>query len=143
MTKTDNPYKALVTLNKRMASKAAIQPTAGFGEIVSPPPNIQIKYNGFILDKRYLYIDEYWLQGHTRTHSGHIVSETQTRAGGSGDAAFASHTHAIDNDYTDTQTKTDTWHVGDKVLLIPITGDDGRTTKQFAVLGKFKRLDGN
>lgn len=115
----------------------------GIGIIVSPPPEIKIKYNGFILDKQFLYIDEYWIQGHTRTHKGHIISETQPRAGGSGDAEFQSHTHDIDNDYTDVETLTDTWKVGDRVLMAPIVGEDGRTTKQFAVLCKLVRLDGN
>lgn len=143
MNKTDNPYKGLVALGKLLARGAAMQPTMGIGIIVSPPPEIKIKYNGFTLDKQFLYIDEYWIQGHTRTHKGHIVSETQPRAGGSGDAEFESHTHDIDNDYTDVETLTDTWKVGDRVLMAPIVGEDGRTTKQFAVLCKLVRLDGN
>lgn len=143
MNKTDNPYKGLVALGKLLARGAAMQPTMGIGIIVSPPPEIKIKYNGFTLDKQFLYIDEYWIQGHTRTHNGHIVSETQPRAGGSGDAEFESHTHDIDNDYTDVETLTDTWKVGDRVLMAPIIGEDGRTTKQFAVLCKLVRLDGN
>lgn len=143
MKKTDNPYKGLLELTKGLAKGAALQPTAGIGTVVSPPPDIRIRYHGFILDKENLWIDEYWIQGHTRTHKGHIVSETQPRSGGSGDAEFASHTHEIDNDYTDTQTKTDTWKVGDKVLLIPITGTDDKTTMQFVVGMKLKRLDGN
>lgn len=143
MNKTDNPYKGLVALGKLLARGAAMQPTMGIGIIVSPPPEIKIKYNGFTLDKQFLYIDEYWIQGHTRTHKGHIVSETQPRAGGSGDAEFESHTHDIDNDYNDVETLTDTWEVGDRVLMAPIVGEDGRTTKQFAVLCKLVRLDGN
>lgn len=143
MNKADNPYKGLVALGKLLARGAAMQPTMGIGIIVSPPPEIKIKYNGFTLDKQFLYIDEYWIQGHTRTHNGHIVSETQPRAGGSGDAEFESHTHDIDNDYTDVETLTDTWKVGDRVLMAPIVGEDGRTTKQFAVLCKLVRLDGN
>lgn len=143
MNKTDNPYKGLVALGKLLARGAAMQPTMGIGIIVSPPPEIKIKYNGFTLDKQFLYIDEYWIQGHTRTHKGHIVSETQPRAGGSGDAEFESHTHDINNDYNDVETLTDTWNVGDRVLMAPIVGEDGRTTKQFAVLCKLVRLDGN
>lgn len=143
MNKTDNPYKSLVKLSQRLAQGVALQPTTGIGVVVSPPPAIKIRYNGFTLDKQFLYIDEYWIQGHTRTHKGHIVSATQYRAGGSGDAEFQSHNHDIDNDYTDVETLTDTWHVGDKVLMAPIIGEDGRTTKQFAVLCKLVRLDGN
>ena len=143
MNKTENPFKAMVTLNRRIAAGAALQPTAGIGVIVSPPPSIKIKHHGFILDAKNLWIDEYWLQGHTRTHSGNIVSETQPRGGGGGYAEFASHTHDINNPYTDTETLTDTWKIGDRVLLIPVTGDDNKTTKQFIVLGKLRRLDGN
>ena len=38
---------------------------------------------------------------------------------------------------------TDTWQIGDKVLMIPIMGDDNKTVKQFWILSKGKRLDGN
>lgn len=143
MKKTDNPFKALVDLTYSMAGKAGKQPSAAIGMIVSPPPNIQIKYHGFIISSKDLWIDEYWLQGHTRTHKGHIVSQTQFRAGGAGDAQFESHNHDIHDDYTDTETLTDTWKVGDRVLLIPVLGDDNQTTKQFIVGMKLKRLDGH
>ncbi|MFC2499983.1 MAG: DUF2577 family protein [Selenomonas noxia] len=135
MTKTEDPYKALVDLTHDMAGAAALQPTAGIGVIVSPPPDIQIRYHGFVLRAKDLYIDEYWIPGHRR----HIVGETDFRGGGSGDPAYESHNHPIDND----ETWTDTWNPGDKVLLIPVTGDDNRTTKQFIVGMKLKRLDGN
>ena len=36
MTKTEDPYKALVDLTYDMAGAAALQPTAGIGVIVSP-----------------------------------------------------------------------------------------------------------
>lgn len=143
MNKTDNPFKELVTLSRQIAQGSAMQPMMGIGVVVSPPPEIRIKYNGFILDKQFLYIDEYWKPGHTRTHKGHIVSATRYRAGGSGAAEFQSHNHDIDNDYTDVETLTDTWKAGDKVLMAPIVGEDGRTTKQFVVLCKLVRLDGN
>ena len=51
MKKTDNPYKGLVDLQYKMAGAAALQPTAGIGQVVSPPPNIQIKYHGYILNR--------------------------------------------------------------------------------------------
>ncbi len=38
---------------------------------------------------------------------------------------------------------TDTWQAGDKILMIPIVGDDNKTVKQFWILSKGKRLDGN
>lgn len=135
MKKTDNPYKGLVNLNRKLAERAALQPTVGIGVIVSPPPEIQIRYNGYILDKKHLWIDDYWIPGHTR----HMVGSTANRAGGSGDAAYESHNHPIDND----EQLTDTWKVGDKVLLLPVTGDDNKTTKQYIVGMKLRRLDGN
>ena len=68
-----------------------------------------------------------------------MVGETANRAGGSGEAQYESHNHPIDND----ESLTDTWKVGDKVLLIPIADDDNRTVVQYVVLCKLKRLDGN
>lgn len=112
-----------------------MQPTIGIGYVVSPPPNIQIRYNGYILTSKYLWIDEYWLPGHTR----HMVGATSYRGGGSGDPAYESHNHPIDND----EQLTDTWAAGDRVALLPITAEDNRTTTQYIVLCKLKRLDGN
>lgn len=51
MKLTENPYKGLLELHRRIAKGAALQPTAGIGTIISPPPGIQISYHGFILDK--------------------------------------------------------------------------------------------
>ena len=138
----DDPYKGLLKIFQSAAS-VSLQATAVIGEIIEPPPNIKISYNGMTLNAQYLWIDEYWLQGHTRHAKGHIVSCTQPRAGGGGDAAYASHNHDIDNDYTDSIIYTDTWHAGDKVLMIPIVGHDGKTAEQFVILAKLKRLDGN
>lgn len=135
MKKTDNLYKGLVNLSRKLAEKAALQPTAGIGVIVSPPPEIQIRYNGYILDKKHLWIDDYWIPGHQR----HMVGSTDYTSGGSGDAEYASHAHPIDND----EKLTDTWNVGDRVLLLPVTGDDNKTTKQYIVGMKLRRLDGN
>lgn len=135
MKKTENPYKALVSLQRRLSERAAMQPTIGIGYIVSPPPNIKVKYNGYILTSKYLWIDDYWLPGHTR----HMVGATSYRGGGSGDPAYESHNHPIDND----EQLTDTWAVGDRVAMLPITAEDGRTTTQYIILGKLKRLDGN
>ena len=133
--KTENPYKGLVKLQKQIAQGAALQPTVGIGVVVSPPPGIVIKYNGYELGPEHLWVDDYWIPGHTR----HMVGSTSTAAGGSGDQAYASHAHPIDNN----EALTDTWAVGDKVLLLPITGNDNRTVTQFVVLCKLKRLDGN
>lgn len=135
MKKTENPYKALVSLQRRLSESSAMQPTVGIGYIVSPPPNIKVKYNGYILTSKYLWIDDYWLPGHTR----HMVGATSYRGGGSGDSAYESHNHPIDND----EQLTDTWAVGDRVAMLPITAEDNRTATQYIILGKLKRLDGN
>lgn len=144
-TKTKDPYKGLLNLHQRIAQESAIQRGVGIGKVVSPPPEIQIAYNGMILDKKDLYIDEKWIPGqHLRNAKGHIVSETQPRAGGGGYAEFASHTHDIDNDYTETFIYTDTWQVGDRVELIPVFGSDDKLTgQQYIVSKKLVRLDGN
>lgn len=144
MKKTDDPYSGLSKMLHGIGKREGIQPGIGIGVIVTPPPAIQVAYNGMTLNASDLYVDEYWIQGHTRTHKGHIVSATQYRAGGSGMAEYQSHNHDIDNDYTDTQTKTDTWHVGDKVALLPVySAQDMKSAQQYIVLAKLVRLDGD
>lgn len=92
------------------------------GVVVAPPPEMVVEWNGILLTKEQIYLNEYWLPGHTRTHKGHIVSETQPRGGGGGYAEFASHTHDIHNDYTDVETLTDTLKPGDLVSVYPQAG---------------------
>ena len=135
MAKTMDPYKGIIMNIRRMSQRTALQPSAAIGKIVSPPPEIIVEHNGMKLTKEFLWIDEYWIPGHTRR----MVGTTSNRGGGSGDASYESHNHPIDND----EALTDTWKVGDRVILIPILGDDNTTTVQFIVAGKLKRLDGN
>lgn len=144
-TKTKDPYMGLLDINRRIARASAIQQGVGVGKVISPPPEIQIAYNGMVLDKNDIYIDEKWVPGkHFRNAMGHIVSETQPRAGGSGDAAFSSHTHDINNDYTESFIYTDTWQVGDKVEVIPVLShEDKLTGQQYIISKKLVRLDGN
>lgn len=139
----EDPYKTFIEQQQRLAGAVGKQPGAGVGIIVSPPPELVVSFNGMDLDKRFLWVDDYWVQGHTRTNKGHIVSETQPSAGGGGYAEFASHTHTIDNDYTNTQTKTDTWKEGDHVLMLPILDNKNKKAEQYIVLCKLVRLDGN
>ena len=84
------------------------------GRVVSPPPALRVAWNNIILEPEQLYLNDYWLPGHTR----HIVGETSYRGGGSGDAAYESHNHPIDND----ETWTDTLKVGDLVSVYPQAG---------------------
>lgn len=143
MKRAEDPYKGLLKLMGNIGKSSGLQATPVIGEIITPPPALTVSYNGMALDSKYLWIDEYWLQGHTRNARGHIISATQNRSGGSGDPAFASHNHDIDNDYTDSIIYTDTWQNGDKVLMIPIVGQDQKSVEQFVILCKLKRLDGN
>lgn len=143
MKKTDDPFQGILNVMGATAKKNALQKGVGIGKILSPPPEIQVAYNGMVLDKRHLWVDEYWLQGHARTAKGHLVSATQNRSGGSGDASFASHNHDIDNDYTDTIIYTDTWKAGDLVELTPVLATfDQQGGQQFIISKKLVRLDG-
>lgn len=143
MKKTDDPYLGLANMMVKTSKQNGLQQGCVFGEIVTPPPDIKILYNGMTLDSTYFYLDEYCLPGHYREVRGHIVSATQNRSGGSGDAAYESHNHDIDNDYTATLITTDTWHIGDKVAMLPIySSDDMQSAQQFLILARIIRLDG-
>ena len=126
MKKTEDPYKAMLTLFRNVGGNAGLQSTAQIGTIVSPPPEIKVQWNGMLLDKKWFYTDDYWLQGHTRQIRGHIVSATQNKSGGSGDAQYESHNHEIDNDYTESFIYTDTLKVGDWVSILPCEGTEGQ-----------------
>lgn len=89
---------------------------AQVGIVVSPPPSLVVKMNNIEITSRDVYCSRYLLPGYTR----HMVGQTSDRAGGSGDAAYESHNHPIDND----ETWTDTLKPGTLVLLIPIYGQD-------------------
>ena len=142
MQGTNDPYQGLLDLHHSIASEAGIQAVNKIGEIVAPPPNLQIRIDDNVLDARWFWIDQYWLQGHERHTKGHIISATQNRAGGGGYAEYASHNHDIHNDYTENIIMTDTWHVGDKVACIPVTEKDNKTVAQYIIACKLKRLDG-
>ena len=143
MKRAEDPIQRVTKADGQYRQEQRLQATPVIGEIITPPPALTVSYNGMVLDSKYLWIDEYWLQGHTRNARGHIISATQNRSGGSGDPAFASHNHDIDNDYTDSIIYTDTWQNGDKVLMVPIVGQDQKSVEQFVILCKLKRLDGN
>ena len=105
------------------------------GKVIQDLPNIKIQYNGIILDKDDLWINDYLLTNHTRTHKWHIVSATQNRTGGGGYAEFASHNHDIHNDYTDTKTTTDSdLKVGFYVAMFPIQDSTDNTKQKYVVL---------
>lgn len=100
--------------------------SAFIGIVVQPPPNFIIKANNIELTKENAYISKRLLVGYERTARGHLVSATQNRSGGSGDASFESHNHDIDNDYTESFIYTDTLKVGDWVSILPCEGAEGQ-----------------
>lgn len=89
---------------------------AQVGIVTSPPPDLVVKMNNIDITAKEIYCSRYLLPGYTR----HMVGQTSNRAGGSGEAAYESHNHPIDND----ETWTDTLKPGTLVLLIPIYGQD-------------------
>lgn len=113
--------------------------TIQVGKVLAPPPNIKVQYKDFILEKEDVWISEYLLIGYERTAKGTIVSETQPRSGGGGYALFASHTHEINNPYTDNIIYTDTLKPGEYVSIMPIQQVEG-TTQQYIILDKIVHL---
>lgn len=113
--------------------------TIQIGKVLAPPPNIKVQYKDFILEKEDVWISEYLLIGYERTAKGVIKSETQPRSGGSGYALFASHTHEINNPYTDNIIYTDTLKPGEYVSIMPIQQVEG-TTQQYIILDKIVHL---
>lgn len=113
--------------------------TIQIGKVLAPPPNIKVQYKDFLLEKEDVWISEYLLIGYERTAKGVIKSETQPRSGGGGEAAFASHTHEINNPYTDNIIYTDTLKPGDYVSIMPIQQVEG-TTQQYIILDKIVHL---
>lgn len=113
--------------------------TIQIGKVLAPPPNIKVQYKDFILEKEDVWISEYLLIGYERTAKGVIKSETQPRSGGGGYALFASHTHEINNPYTDNIIYTDTLKPGEYVSIMPIQQVEG-TTQQYIILDKIVHL---
>ena len=108
-----NSAERLVNLQHEIAaSHTPLLPSVG--KVVSPPPALRVAWNDIVIEPEQIYLNEYWLPGHTR----HIVGETSFRGGGSGLPAYESHNHPIDND----ETWTDTLKVGDLVSVYPQKG---------------------
>lgn len=139
--KNKNPYEEILGVMAGV-SKNNNSPSIQVGKIISPPPEIQVSYNGIILEKEELWISKYLLAGYERTAKGHIISATQNRAGGGGMAEYESHNHDINNDYTDNIIYTDTLKPGDYVSIDPIMSEDG-TSQQYIIQDKIVRLDGS
>lgn len=138
MQKNENPCGRLLRVMAGI-SKNNNSPSIQIGKVIASPPNIQISYNGIILEKEEIWISQYLLIGYERTAEGHIVSATQDASGGTGDAEYAAHHHSIDNDYTDTVIYTDTLVEGDDVAIMPMMSEDG-SSQQYIVLDKIVHL---
>lgn len=136
----DNPYNKLLDVIKSTSINNN-SPSMQIGQIINPPPEIQISYNSIILDKNDIWISDYLLSGYRREAKGHLVSATQNRSGGGGYAEFASHNHDIDNDYTDDIAYTDTLKIGDFVAIMPMIDTDDNTTQTYIVLDRIVRAD--
>lgn len=134
-----NSYEELLRIVSDV-SVAANSPVMQIGTVLHSPPDIKVSYKNIILESPELYISEYLLTEYARTTRGHLVSATQYRAGGGGDAAYASHNHDIDNDYTETIITTDTLVPGDKVAIMPVPSEDG-TNQAYIILDKLVRPD--
>ena len=91
-----------------------VPPSASVGVVLTPPPALTVQWNNIVITPDQIYLNDYWLPGHTR----HIVGATSYRGGGSGDPAYESHNHPIDND----ETWTDTLKPGDLVSVHPQKG---------------------
>ena len=61
--------------------------------------------------------------------------------GGSGDAAYQSHNHDIDNAYTDSVIYTDTLKPGMYVAIMPMLIND--RIQQYIILDEIVRIDGH
>lgn len=130
----ENPYQNLLGI-MRNVSVDSNSPVLVIGKVIRDLPDIKIQYNGIILDKNDLWINDYLLLNHSRTHKGHIVSATQNRAGGGGYAEFASHNHDIHNDYTDLEITTDSdLKAGFYVAMFPLQDSTDNTKQKYVVL---------
>ena len=134
----ENPYSELLNIVSSV-SQNNNSPAIQIGKILASPPNIQVSYNGIILTKEEIWISEYLLIGYRREAKGHIISRTQYRAGGSGQAEYQSHNHDIHDDYTDDIIYTDTLIAGDYVSIMPMVSEDG-SSQQYIILDKIVHL---
>nr|UWI22588.1 MAG: Protein of unknown function (DUF2577) [Bacteriophage sp.] len=133
-----NPYIEMINIFSGV-SKNNNSPVMAIGKIIAPPPNIQIAYKNFVLEKEEVWISEYLLIGYERTAKGTLISSTQNRGGGGGDAAYESHNHDINNSYTDNIIYTDTLKAGDYVSIMPLEQSAG-DKQQYIILDKIVHL---
>ena len=125
----------------------------GLGIVVKAPPELAIAWNGILIEKEQIYIDQFLLPQYQRLSKGEtklpevkgaIRTNTQTRRGGSGEPSYTSHNHKVNDDYKadaagEYQASviyTDCGlQVGDYVAMLPINNG-----QQFIVLSKLVYL---
>ena len=73
--KNNDPYAGILGIMSNVGGNAGKQAMPGIGTIVSPPPNLVVSFNGMELNSNFLWVDEYWLQGHYRESKGHIIQK--------------------------------------------------------------------
>lgn len=105
---------AVIVQMMHQAGKDEQVQMAQIGKVLSPPPNIVVEVNNIQLTREDVLVSRYLMPNYTR----HVKGETDYRGGGSGDPAYESHNHPIDND----ETWTDTLKAGTLVLVIPLEG---------------------
>jgi hypothetical protein len=103
-----NPYISLLNLMEQV-SRSSNSPDIQIGQILAFAARYQgpLQWHHFDRKRSCGFPIISW-QVMAAQLKGHLVSATQNRAGGSGDAAYQSHNHDIDNDYTDSVIYTDT-----------------------------------
>ncbi len=105
---------AVIVQMMHQAGKDEQVQMAQIGKVLAPPPNIVVEVNNIQLTREDVLVSRYLMPNYTR----HVKGETDYRGGGSGDPAYESHNHPIDND----ETWTDTLKTGTLVLVIPLEG---------------------
>ena len=132
---------ALLDTVKRVAeqSQGATVPAAFmFGNVTSLSPLTIRVDNRFDISGEAIVVPKEYRAGYypTHRHTGFAGSPTtETRSGGSGEAAFASHDHVLKNNYQTNSDQTSEYYyglaVGDKVVLLRNLGG-----QSFLVLGR-------
>lgn len=129
----ENPYESIVNLMLH-AGSTQNKTSLAIGKIIAEPPAIKVAYNGIILSSEDIFISDRLLREHEREARGKIVSKTQYKSGGSGDPAFASHNHEIDDDYTLNFITTDTDLKVGALVLIGIVYDSQHDVNKYVII---------
>lgn len=118
----NNPYTEFAKEFKKRDNVSVQGITVG--TVTSPPPNLVIVVNGFILDKEQLVVADYLLSGYKREMitrgSGNITAKTPVPP----PIYYDQHTVIESIDFAGDITLTDTLKAGDKVIVMPSTNNE-------------------